>query len=110
MTYTLTAEDRAALAQHHRSVQAAIAVLANRKLGVAAPPEGIGKWEGGVRVNGREIAIHAGNVQDDWRRSREPRPEERAVVAAIRSDRCFTSTAMTWISSSPCKTLIGRRR
>jgi hypothetical protein len=82
--YTLPPEDRLALAPFHREFQAAVAVLANRTVGVdVSRPEGIGKWEGGVKVNGLEIAIKDDYVAEDWKRTGETRPEEIAVAEAI---------------------------
>lgn len=78
-------EIREALAPHHRAFQAAVAVLAARRLGVGpGVPEGIGKWEGGVRVNGREIVVFADKAEDNWRRyDPAPKPEEEAVAWAV---------------------------
>ena len=85
LRYDLTDEDRAALGPHHRRVQAAIAVIANLNRGIDAEPEGIGKYEGGVKVDKCEIAIFANHVQDDWQKQAEPSLEEDAVVCAIRT-------------------------
>jgi hypothetical protein len=77
-------EMRTAMAAHGRLIQGAIAMIAHEVMGKQiAEPEGIGKYEGGVIVNGREIAIKHGYVTDDWNRQREATPEETAVVHAI---------------------------
>jgi hypothetical protein len=75
---------REEMAPHHRAVQAAIAVLANRHLGIEARPEGIGKFQGGVRVAGRDICIGPNAVADDKKRyNDDPKKEEEAVALAI---------------------------
>jgi len=70
--------------QDLRRVQSAIASLANQKFGKEGI-EGINKSEGGVRVNGCEIAIHKDYVVDDFgvRGRNPPTPEEDAVGEAI---------------------------
>jgi hypothetical protein len=83
--YTLDNNVRIALAPYHREFQAAVAVIANRTLGVEIEnPQGIGKYEGGVVVRnaqGRvsEIAIKSDFVVEDWRRKSETIPEETEV-------------------------------
>lgn len=83
--YTMDPGLRAAMAPHHRTVQTAIAVLASQQMGVPVDPLiGIGKYQGGVRVNEREICIRQGSVTDDWKRKHDGgTPEEHAVAAAI---------------------------
>lgn len=77
-------ELRTAMAPHARLIQGAIAMLAHEAMGKQiADPKGIGKHEGGVVVNGREIAIKHGYVTDDWNRQKDATPEETAVVTAI---------------------------
>lgn len=44
---------------------------------------GIYKYEGGVSINGKEIAIYRDSVRDDWLNSLEKTPEEQAVVNGI---------------------------
>lgn len=87
MNYTLSDEMRARMAEHPRAIQAAIALAANRELSVTShEPQGIFKYQGGVLVNGREIAIHRDMVRDDWGHGDDaPTPEETAVVKAIGS-------------------------
>jgi hypothetical protein len=68
---------------HHARVKRALSVYANERFGVTEH-RGILKWEGGIVVNGLEIAIGSGYVQDDWdRRSGSQKQEEIAVVEAI---------------------------
>jgi hypothetical protein len=84
--YTLSQKQRKDLKEHHRAFQAAVAIVANRKLNLEAKaPYGIYKQGGGVLVNDCEIAIHENYVQDDWKRSGDRRatPEESATVEAI---------------------------
>jgi hypothetical protein len=67
-------------------VQAAIAIEANKLLGVDAEnPYGIFKYEGGVNINGCEICIKYDYLCDDWKRTGldEPTPEEIATQKAI---------------------------
>lgn len=85
-SFSLSNNERRALAKYHREFQAAIAVIANRSLGFAVTqPEGIGKYEGGVRVNFLEIVIYSDAVAEDWKRSGKIIPEEVAVANAIRT-------------------------
>jgi hypothetical protein len=81
--FEMKTSDRFALRDYSREFQAAVGELASQKLGVDWNNEGIAKYEGGVCVNKREIAIHDGFVVDDWARNREASPEETAVVEAI---------------------------
>ena len=81
--YELSPQMRLILKEHHRAVQGAIAVLANTQFGTIVQPQGIFKYEGGVVVNKREIAIHEDYVIDDWKKVGEPTAEETAVVDAI---------------------------
>ena len=105
LQYTLSNELRDVMSQYHREVQIAIAINANERLGNVCtsdnhtPKLGIGKFEGGVTVwvkeaprqgykndNGihsKEICIKYDYVTDDWDRSIDPKPAERAVVNAI---------------------------
>lgn len=71
---------------HHRSVQVAIALIANEKAGNKNIGRylGIGKYEGGVKVNGSEICIRHNSVADDWiRYNNDPKPNEQFTVDAI---------------------------
>jgi len=69
---------------HHARVKRALSVYANERFGFTEY-RGIFKYEGGIVVNGLEIAILSGCVQDDWdRRSVGEKPEEVAVVEAIK--------------------------
>src|SRR4051812_47559737 len=82
--FTISERIRQAMAPHHRQVQAALAVLANRRLGLETPPRGIGKFQGGIRVGEREIFIGPNAVADDWRRyNLDPSPEEEAAAWAV---------------------------
>jgi len=83
VNYELPREVRIKMQQDEPAVKAAIARIANEKFGITTPPRGIGKYEGGVRVNNLEIAIKDSYVMEDWRRSGKPLPEEQAVVDAI---------------------------
>ncbi|MCB9978517.1 MAG: hypothetical protein H6862_02770 [Rhodospirillales bacterium] len=61
-----------------------MAVLANEKLGARdIEPGGIFKYEGGVRVNGREIAIKGDYLLDDFGDRGDPTSEERATLDSI---------------------------
>lgn len=85
LSYKLDAETRALMSQDPSAVKAAIAVLANQMVGAdIANPRGIFKYEGGVFVNGKEIAIKNDHVVNDYS-SYAPivEPEESAVVWAI---------------------------
>jgi hypothetical protein len=66
----------------HAKVKRALSVYANERFGFTEY-RGIFKCEGGIVVNGREIAIMSGYVKDDWNRSGKEKPEEIAVVDAI---------------------------
>lgn len=77
---------RLALLPHHRAFQATIAVMAHKLLDTPLAddkPRGIGKYEGGVVVAGRELCIRANNVMDDWKLATEPMREEQALAQAI---------------------------
>jgi len=78
--------DRLALAPHHREFQGTVAYVANKLMGnPGAPIKGIGKYQGGVLVNGREIGIYSEIVQDDWARVFHTLPEETATANALKS-------------------------
>jgi len=82
--YSLSDKQRRSLAQHHREFQAAVAVFANRAVGVQTDmPQAIGKYEGGVKVNDLDIVIYANIVQEDWMRLKKTLPEEIAVASAM---------------------------
>lgn len=84
LDYTLKDEIRAEMAQAHRTVQIAISAIANQSFGCQDDPDGIGKYQGGVKVNGQEICIRKFHVMDDWKRSVDvATPEEQATVVAI---------------------------
>ena len=85
--YELSPQDRETLRPFHRGVQVLIEKRANESLGkTISEPKGIFKIEGGVVVNGTEIAIKERYVMDDWKPfSDQPTEEETATVAAINS-------------------------
>ena len=84
LNYTLTESTRKKMAREHRAVQIAISKIANENFGSPHDPGGIGKYQGGVKVNFREIYIAKNVVMDDWKRHVEhPTPEEIAVVEAV---------------------------
>ena len=84
--YTLSDATRRALAAHHREFQAAIAVVANRACGIeTSNPEGIGRYEGGVKVRGREITVKHDFVSGGWTRDGKTTAEEIAVANAIQT-------------------------
>lgn len=69
---------------HHARVKRALSVYANERFGFTEY-RGIFKCEGGIVVNGCEIAMLPGWVQDDWDRGGgDEKPEEIAVVEAIK--------------------------
>lgn len=78
----LPKEIRELFRSHHARVKRALSVYANERFGFTEYA-GIFKYEGGIVVNRREIAIKSGYVKDDWNRSDEEKPEEIAVVEAI---------------------------
>jgi len=81
--YQIKDSTRQEMAREHRIVQIAISTIANESFGGGIKPKGIGKYQGGVCVNNREICIQKTNVMDDWQRTTAPTPEEFAVVEAI---------------------------
>lgn len=84
LQYTLPENIRAAIAEDEPAVKAALCIIANQNFATKDhPPQGIGKYEGGIKVNGKEIAIRGNYVIADWKRPREPIAEEQAVVGAI---------------------------
>jgi len=83
LEYSMADEVRAALKPHHRAFQAAVSVLANRRLGIERPARGIDKQEGGVRIGDAEIVIRHESVMDDWKLAKEPTTDEQFVVDAI---------------------------
>lgn len=83
LKYELSDKLRRAMAKDEPAVKAALCAIANARFGKSGTASGIGKFEGGVRVNGREIVIKEGLVADDWNRSGASAPEELAVVEAI---------------------------
>jgi hypothetical protein len=84
MRYTLSQAMRDEFAKNEPAVKAALCVLANQRFLGTTKPEGIGKYEGGIVVNGREIAIKRDAVMDDWiGREERPTEEERVTAEAI---------------------------
>lgn len=82
--YDLSEKIREEMAKDEPAVKAALCIIANQSFDTRSErPQGIFKFEGGIRVNMREIAIHRTGVIDDWRRSAEPTTEEQAVADAI---------------------------
>ena len=84
--YELADSDRTLMKPYSRVVQAAIAIEANKLMGILnVRPQAIGKYEGGVIVNNCEICIKYDFLCDDWKRTNlnNPTPEEIATVKAI---------------------------
>lgn len=82
--YFLNRAVRDAMGTNEPAVKAAIAIIANNAFNIAAEPEGIWKREGGVRVNGRQIAIKKDIVIDDFGpHTLDETAEEKATVDAI---------------------------
>lgn len=82
--YELDRSAREIMAADSAAVKAAIAILANQHVGAdATNPKGIYKYEGGVVVDGKEVAIKSDHVMNDWVYDPAPKPEEEAVVWAI---------------------------
>ena len=79
LEYELSETTRQKMAANPADVKAAIATIANQVFDHKGPVEGIGKYQGGVRVNNREIVMRASNVMDDRRRSVDTTPEENAL-------------------------------
>ena len=87
-----------------REFQAAVQAVAQEGFGKPSGIDswkiGIGKYEGGVRVNGREIAIHRDWAGDDWKRDIAPKPEEEAVVKALYSvSKGFVENGPEWLAA-----------
>lgn len=85
-SFNITPEDRQALVPIHRAFQAGVCTLANLKMGLTPPfrIDGIFKYEGGVVVNGKEIAIKGTYLKDDFAPTGpEPSPEETATLDAM---------------------------
>ncbi len=82
-TYHLPKKIRETMAQNEPAVKAALSKIANKEFGIQGLPQGIGKYEGGIKVNNREIAIRHNYVMDDWHKTQRQTPEETAVVKAI---------------------------
>lgn len=87
LNFDIPLADRALVAPMHRAFQAGVATLANLKCGLKPPfrVDGIYKAEGGVVVNGKEIAIKRAWVVDDFgpRGASPAIPEETATVEAM---------------------------
>ncbi len=76
-------EIRELFRSHHARVKRALSVYANERFGFTEY-RGVFKYEGGIVVNGLEIAIGSGYVQADWdRRNATEKAEETEVVRAI---------------------------
>lgn len=72
------------MAQDEPAVKSALCKIANANFETANDPaQGIGKYEGGIRVNNLEIAIKTNFIAEDWKRERITIPEETAVLDAI---------------------------
>lgn len=70
--------------EYHTCFQACISIIAHKNMGLKVEKiEGINKFEGGIRLNGREIAIKPFGVIDDFQRTEEATLEEDAVAKAI---------------------------
>jgi hypothetical protein len=73
-----------ALWPYQKQFQALLAFTANKILGAdTSRIRGIGKYEGGVTVNNCEIYISRNVLMDDWKRTAEPTPEEKATADAM---------------------------
>lgn len=88
LMYSVSQDARELMNRDPARVKSAIATIANQKCGVESfEVEGIFKWEGGVVVNLRQIAIKSGYVVDDFGSRRGdidgPTKEEQATVDAI---------------------------
>lgn len=84
-SFDVPLDDRIALLPCHRAFQATIAHRANEALGLAHPPQGIGRYQGGVMINGRQLVINPDNVAQSWSGTSAPTREEIAVADAIMS-------------------------
>jgi hypothetical protein len=82
LTYSVPQPFLAETKPHHRAVQAAISVIANKKLGLNEEPRGISRAEGGVRVNRVNVKIKRTCVFAEGAGA-GPTREEQAVVEAI---------------------------
>jgi hypothetical protein len=91
-------------------VKAAIATIANQKCGVETfEVTGIFKWEGGVVVNRREIAIKSGYVVDDFVRRGVPdlvtKEEQATVDAVLEVALMLEEHGIKWLEKfAPCDT------
>ncbi|MFP4313053.1 MAG: hypothetical protein ACLFR0_01890 [Alphaproteobacteria bacterium] len=84
VNYDLSDNIRKMMAQDEPAVKSALCKIANASFETAnEEPCGIGKYEGGIRVNRREIVIKANFIAEDWQRKRVIIPEETAVLHAI---------------------------
>lgn len=81
--FTISEEDRKKLAPYHRAFQATVAQHANQFLGLNHPPQGIGRYQGGLTINGKMLVINPNNVDESWSRTTEPTREEVAVATAL---------------------------
>lgn len=82
--YELSKKLRKAMAADPLAVKAALCRIANENFSTAQDlPRGISKFEGGIIVNKRQIAIHSDFVIDDYKVVRGATPEEQAVAHAI---------------------------
>lgn len=105
--YAIGFEVKELLKQDMPRVKAAIATLANAKFLGNHAIEGIYKNEGGVRVNGKEIAIYSSYVVHDFgvRGRNPPTPEEEATVDAIMEvAKQVEANGLEWLESyEPCE-------
>lgn len=83
LEYSLRAKIREEIKKDEPAVKAALCKIANRNFGDQGKIRGIHKNEGGIAVNGCEIAIKGNYVIDDWKSPVDPTEEERAAVDAI---------------------------
>lgn len=82
-------EVRTIMAQNEPVIKAALFQIANIGFDTKHDqPSGIWKYGGGIKVNGRDIAIYRDHLQDDdpngpRKRGAEVTPEERVTLEAI---------------------------
>lgn len=85
LEFNISLEQRRALLPCSRHFQVAVAILANRNLGLPdVEPQGIFKYEGGVVVGGCEVVVMKSCLMDDFRRPiTGSTPEEQATLDAV---------------------------
>ncbi len=97
---------RGVVSQYQRRIQTEIALRANIVFGDSVSHlEPVYKYEGGITVNQKEIAIHRDYVIDDWEKPIHPSREEIAVAEAIVETMQIVRTDPTKLS--PALTLTG---